>query len=196
MRKHILLLAIPILLLFSSCGLFKKVFIQKDSSYNKQTTEKSTVKDSTVKKTDKTVIVETEKANETKYTPETKIESEKKAGLTDLINGLTVLDTGLVTIQQSYDTLSKTLKTKVTLKPQAVNFQVDKTKTTYTDKTEETKTNTEEKNKTAIIAEEKHFKKEKEPAKMGIWLIIMLVIALIVGGLIYLWFKRKKKLLT
>lgn len=190
--KNLTLLIVS-LFLFSGCGLFKKVTSssEKDKFHSETSIQKQT--DSTVIKTDKTVIVETEKADTTKNAPAITIENSKPADLTSIVNGMKVVDSGLVTVFVQLDTLSGKITTKVHVKEQPVHFQVDKKKETFTDKKEDTKKASSEKQEAIVDTKHKAADRKEEPAKMGILAIVALIGACVLaaGALIYFKFIRK-----
>ena len=182
-----------LLLVLSGCGLFKKVTKTVNKSETSTRIETVTKVDSVVNKTDRSIIVETEKASETKQTPSADIEKRTQLiNLYDLVNGLVIIDTGLVTIKQKYDTLSRTLQTFVHIKPQSVTFDVNKTKTTYIDKSEHSSKISEAKKTIAIEDKRKAITKIKDPKTNIIIAVVSAFILLLIGIYLFLRYKASR----
>jgi len=112
-----------LLITLQSCGVFNSVF--KKSDKNKEKTEISYIKDSSVQNLDKSLIIIKEKAdsiikiNTSKFNNSIYLNNIK-----DIKNLL--LNNDLVEVKQNYDTLNKILKTDVVLKPREISIKVDK----------------------------------------------------------------------
>lgn len=175
----------------SGCGLFKKTTVDISKTHLADKSKSSQVVDSSYNRADKTVTVEHERADTIVKSKGIKVSSTKHIANDDLINGLMAIDSGLVQVHLQYDTLSKTLKTSVTVKPQDIPVFIDKSKTTYTDIAEAGNKKVEATQSHDVALDEKIKHKEKEPAKMGVWLIaVVLGVLAIIAGVI--WYFRKK----
>lgn len=132
MKRKINIFVIFALITLSSCGIFKSRTVDnvKRSEETKLHVDSSTVSKATTDDKSETVILE--KAKGTAYTAPQ--HTEVKSDLSSLLAGLkTVRDSGVFRIVQSYDSLSKSINTQISVKPQAVNYDVDKTTTTKND---------------------------------------------------------------
>lgn len=111
---------ITVAALLSSCGVFNKVFKHKTTSSSLEETSKSVAVTTKTEIIDNSVTEVTETLDSTVKTPEVKGSVATKVNLTDLKNGLTVIDDEFVNLQQIYDPVDSTLNTSYTLKPQNV----------------------------------------------------------------------------
>ena len=185
MRKIILLLAFLVSVAFSpGCGLFKKTSRIKDKELVSTKSETKTSEDVSVIERDKTVTVETEKAKGTVKTPEEKVTTDTDATLKDLAAGLTTVDSSLVSVKITLDTLTNKIKTEVTVKPRVIPYDIDKTKTTYADKTTETQQSKETHNKDATEAKIVRTEVKKEPQGLGWWWMAVVVVVIAVFFLV------------
>lgn len=146
---------VAITALLSSCSIFKKRSVNLNQSSFSQTSESVLKSDSTAKEIDKTIIIETERADTTAKTPEVKVNTSTDFNLLDLASGLVVMDNDFVSIKQTLDTNTNKIKTETVVKPQTLNLKFDRSKTTYNDKTKEVNTNLEKKNKASTEANNK-----------------------------------------
>lgn len=189
MKKNKLLILLLSTLFLSSCGTFTKVF--KNKNKVKENTEVIVNKETESKIEDKSKIVIEEKADTTAYTKPKKLEATNFINRLEDIKNLNILTNQFVDIKQSYDSLSKTLKTNVFIKPQAVDLKFNK-KTIIN---KDIKSN-------IIVKQDSIYKKQsvvknnekiKEP-KNTFWYIVLIIIGIIIIiGVAYLVKKYKSK---
>ena len=189
MKRNKFLVLLLSTLFLSSCGTFTKVF--KNKNKVKENTEVIVNKESESKVEDKSKIVIEEKADTTAYTKPKKLEATNFINRLEDIKNLNILTNQFVDIKQSYDSLSKTLKTNVFIKPQAVDLKFNK-KTIIN---KDIKSN-------IIVKQDSIYKKQsvvknnekiKEP-KNTFWYIVLIIISIIVIiGVAYLVKKYKSK---
>lgn len=199
--KNLILAAFLVLGLsvFSGCSIFKKRAVDVNKTSFSQNTEGSVKVDSTNKKTDKTVTIETESADTVVSVPGVKVststELSKENLLNSLVKGMTLVNNSAVIVKTQLDTLTGKLNTSADIKPRDVPVKINKTKATYNDKTEEAAVKKDEHNKTSIDQKSKTKSTVAEPKGLGwLWGIVIGVVAIITGGIIfYFWNKRPKK---
>lgn len=172
----------------SSCGLFKRS--TKNTLRESSSTSLKINKDSIGSIVDKTKIVIREKADTTVTTKKELVEAEAFFDMDSLVNGLTSISNDLVEVRQTLDTNTKKLKTVVTLKPRNIPFSFDKTTIINKDITQQSKVNE------VVLATDKKSSRKvsstKEPAKMGIWLIAVIVVFVIIAVAVYLYFRKRR----
>lgn len=177
-----------LIIFLSSCGLLKKrvVDMRKVSVDTSAHVDSSTV--SKTETIDKSETVVLEKAKGTVYTKP--IETTTKTDLQDLLSGLktVVQDSGLFKITQSYDSITKQIKTQVQVKPQAVDFDINKTTTTKNDIHQSTGVNTKLKKDQSTSYNEKTKHTTSTPNTIVISIVVVLII---LGILAYLFLKKK-----
>lgn len=189
MKRNKFLVLLLSTLFLSSCGTFTKVF--KNKNKTKENIEVLVNKETESKIEDKSKIVIEEKVDTTGYTKSRKLEAINPIGRLEDIKNLNVLTNQFVDIRQSYDSLSKSLKTYVFLKPQAVDLKFNKKTIIYKD----VKSN-------IVVKQDSIYKKDsviktaekiKEP-KNTFWYVVLIIIGVIVIiGVAYLVKKYKSK---
>lgn len=187
-KRNKLILGLLIVTSLSSCGVFKSVF--KSSKKTKENTEVTVNKEETSKIEDKSVTITKEKADTTIKTKPKSLEarSEPISNLEDIKN-LTVLSSDLVTVRQTYDTLSKKLITTADIHSQNIDFKFDR----ITTKTNDIKTESNKKQDSIYKHEVKNKEtiKQKEPKNI-FWLVILGVgVAATFFYFTYRYFKNK-----
>jgi len=185
MRKLIFIIAVTSL---SSCGIFKRT--SKDILKESSETKLEVKRDSLGIILDKSTIVIKESADSTVVTKKEVVTNEAFFNMDSLVNGLTSISNDLVEVKQTLDTNTKKLKTVVTIKPRSFNFHVDKTTTINKDVTQQSKVK-----EAVLVTEHKTSRKvavKKEPAKMGIWLVGLIVIVLALVGVVMFLVKKFK----
>ena len=165
------------------CGAFKKVFKSKVKS--KTETVHKSKKDSTGLTIDKSKTVIKEKADTSVTTKEKTVQQDTYLNMDSLVNGLTVIKNELVDVRLLFNPVTGILSAKAILKPETIDFRFDKETTIQNDinqqikvKEEKSDSNKQE-NKSNVV--------QKDPAKMGIWLIVFVLII----GSIYLLVRKK-----
>lgn len=189
MKRNKFLVLLLSTLFLSSCGTFTKVF--KNKNKTKENIEVLVNKETESKIEDKSKIVIEEKVDTTGYTKSRKLEAINPIGRLEDIKNLNVLTNQFVDIRQSYDSLSKSLKTYVFLKPQAVDLKFNKKTIIYKD----VKSN-------IVVKQDSIYKKDsiiktaekiKEP-KNTFWYVVLIITGIIVIiGVAYLVKKYKSK---
>lgn len=171
-----------LLLTLQSCEVFNKVL--KSSSKTKQSTEVDVSKEIDTEIEDRSVTTIKEKADSIIKTPEKKIESDTKINNLEDIRDLILLSDDLVEVKQTYDTLSKNLKTTAIVKPREIKFNLDRTTTKIND----IKTSTSLKQDSTAKSDTKikEATKQKEP-KNVFWVVVLGL-----GGLAVLYFVSKR----
>jgi len=190
--NSILLINLIMIFSLSGCGVFNKVF--KKSDKNKESIETIVNKENNIKIEDSSVIIIKDKIDTTVYTKPKTIESNVP-NITNLIDikDLLLLEDNLVTVRQTYDTLGKSLKTIVLLKPQEVKVILDRITTIKKniktiDKSKlDSSYNKDIVNKSTI--------KTKEPVNI-LWYVLGAIGVLGVGYYIFIKIKSYKNLIN
>lgn len=172
-----------ILISLQGCSVFNDVF--KSSKKNKSNTEVSVDKESITKIEDKSKTVIEEKVDTVVYTKPS-IKHVSTPGINNLsdISNLLILSNDLLEIRQTYDTLSKMLKTKIDFKPQSVNVVINKKTTIDNNISTEISAKTDSTYKNSNLNKEAI--KQKEP-KNVFWYVVLGL-----GGLAIVYFISKK----
>lgn len=119
---------LPLLIItisLQSCGLFNSVFRKTDK--NKEKTEVNISKNINTQVLDKSLITIKEKADTILKVDSSKFNNSIFLYELKDINNISVLNNDLVEVKQTYDTLTKELKTNVLIKPKNINVKFDKT---------------------------------------------------------------------
>lgn len=186
-KKGNIILMLLFITFLSSCGVFKSVF--RSSSKDKEKIESSTKIDESNIIEDKSVKVVKEYIDTT-FKIDYKQYEDNSEPINDLkdIKGLTVLSNDLVIVRQTYDTLSKRLKTTVDIKPQEHRFKYNKTTTTNNN----IKNNTTKKIDSTFKKEIKIKNSEvKREPKNIFWLVVLgLGVISIFSYFTYRYFKK------
>ena len=185
-----LLLFLSALLLLSGCGLFRKV--DKQSTKHKENTEsasKSTL-DSSYIKIDNSTTTERKILTEAVVTPGLIINASRKLNLSDLYKGVTILDSGLISISQSYDSISNTLSTHVNLKPGTMPAQVLNEKITSNNIKETGNKKVTNEDKKTAETEVRAKSIQKEPSGLGWWWLAIIGVFFIATVTIKKIYKR------
>jgi len=189
MKKFIILCSVT--LLMSGCGIFKTREVNKNKTSFSQASELRLKVDSTVQKTDKTIILETSKADSTITIPAKSVEKTTSYNWDGLIEGMKALDSNSVSVSVKLDTINKKITVRADVAPKDYHFNVDNRKETYTDKKENTTTNTDRQNKTSTEAKNKDTEIKTKPKGL-FWFWASIVAAVIViATLIYFLIKKK-----
>lgn len=170
-------------LLISGCGIFKKS--SRDILKENSETRIENKNDSVGIIVDKSKIVIKEKADTSILTKEEKTEATSILNMDSLVNGLTAISNDLVDVKMVLDTSTNKLTTTVTIKPRPITFHIDKTTTIDRDYTQKSKID-----KGVLVSEKKNIKKfsvKKEPNKIGVWLIGVVVA---IAGIVYYLLKK------
>jgi hypothetical protein len=129
MKKLKNILSKILILLFvitlNSCGIFQKVF--KSSNKNKDNVEIKINKEQIINSIDSSKITTTEVIDSNLVIKGNKYQSTNKLNDLTNIKNLLLINNDLISISQSYDSISKTLKTDVILKDQVHIIKVNKT---------------------------------------------------------------------
>lgn len=189
--NNIILISILCITL-SSCGVFTKVF--KNTNKNKESVEVNVNKKNNTETQDNSIVIIKEKIDTITYTKSKVIESNISniVNLKD-IKDLIVLKDNLVEVKQTYDTLSKSLKTIVFLKSQEVKIVLDKITTIKKDIKVIDKSKIDSSYNKDII--NKSFIKTKEPVNI-LWYILGVIGILGVGYYIFNKIKSYKNLIN
>ena len=189
--NNIILISILCITL-SSCGVFTKVF--KNTNKNKESVEVNVNKKNNTETQDNSIVIIKEKIDTITYTKPKVIESNISniVNLKD-IKDLVVLKDNLVEVKQTYDTLSKSLKTIVFLKSQEVRVVLDKITTIKKDIKVIDKSKVDSSYNKDII--NKSFIKTKEPVNI-LWYILGVIGILGVGYYIFNKIKSYKNLIN
>lgn len=189
MKRNKFLVLLLSTLFLSSCGTFTKVF--KNKNKTKENIEVLVNKETESNIEDKSKIVIEEIVDTVAYTKPKELDAINFINKLEDIKNITILTNQFIDVKQSYDSLSKSLKTNIFIKPQAVNLKVNK-KTTI-DK--DVKSN-------IVVKQDSTYKKDsivkssekiKEP-KNTFWYVILIIAGIIVIiGIAYLVKKYKSK---
>jgi len=173
----------------SSCGVFNRVSKGKILAKVKDRTEISTESKVDVQVTDKTITTITESATAEVETPRTEGKGSVKVdNLSEIAEGLTLLDDEFLTLTQIYDKKDSVLTTAYIIKPQKVDVPTERKTVIQSDivtastKLEQavTKVNTNTVNREAIVE-----RKPDYTVVIGIGVIVLVV-------LLFLWLKFKR----
>lgn len=184
--KKLLLLLVFVYMAYG-CSIFKQREVTKSQSQSSTKTDVKIKSDSTAKVIEKTVITEIEKVDTVAKTKPVKAESETEFDLQKLINGLTTIDSGLVTVKLTLDTATNKLKTVVDVKPQDVKVTVQKTRETKRDVTTSTSTSLQKDSAVATEAKQSNKGTIAKPKGLGwLWGIAVAGFIILAGLIIYL----------
>ncbi|TDO21874.1 hypothetical protein [Pedobacter duraquae] len=174
MRRVILLFAA--VTMFSSCGIFSKVFKHKTSESILEESNYSEKKDSAVFNSDRSKIVITETLDTTITTPERKGAVKAKLDLAALQLGLQIYDDEFITLNQIYNPVDSTLKTSYTIKP--ANVLVPKTRRTEIDNDKKSSAKIGSENKGSAKTEQKKADVivERKPDYTVVIIVVVLVL--------------------
>ena len=173
----------------SSCGVFNRVSKEKSLAKVKDRTEISTESKADVQVTDKTITTITESAIAEATTPRTEGKGSVKVdNLSDIADGLTLLDDEFLTLTQIYDKKDSVLTTSYIIKPRIITIPIERKTVIQSDivtastKVEQavTKVNTNTVNRDAIVE-----RKPDYTVVIGIGVIVLVV-------LLFLWLKFKR----
>ncbi len=182
MRRFILLALVAIAC--SSCGTFRKVFKAKESHSVK--VEQSSVSSASGTSVDKSITTITERIDTTITTPGREVIGQVPFNMDSLVNGMTAIKNELIDVRLHLNPITGILSAVANIKPVATHVHLDKTTVKQNDIVEQSNNQTT----TDLKAEVKDSASttNKEPAKMGIWLISFLIVVA-VGGFLF-WRKR------
>lgn len=161
---------ILILIIFSisGCGVFNRVFKSSDKKKEDTEVKVNTSKNDVI--VDKTTTKISEKVKTNINISGEQLESKTTLNNLSDLNGLVVLTSDLVTVRQSYDTLSKKLNTIVNLHPRVIPVDVEKTTIINNDITKKSNSKVDSTfNKTTVTKQQV---KTKEP-KNVIWYVVL-----------------------
>lgn len=187
MKKLISILTLTALL--SSCGLFKDRSVHNVVKHVDSIVKVDSAVAAKKHVVDRSETVVVEKAKGTAYTkPES---TEFKSDLGPLLSGLQVVkDSGLFKIVQSYDSLTKQINTSVSVRKQAVDFDIDKTTTTKSDIKSSDESSLKY-SKDADIKTNDTLKDTKSVSKVsGTW--VMIIAFLVLGFVLFFGIKKVK----
>lgn len=171
----------------SSCGLFKKVTRTVDKEQTK--TEQTVTNDSVGVTRDKSTTTIKERVDTTISTPERTVITEQVVNMDSLIQAVTNIKNDLFTVKLDYNKATGILRTTTTLLPQRISVKMDRVTTKQNDIT--TKSQVNQKATLNTTTKKKAVVKEKEPAKMGIWLVALIVGIGAIGASIWYWLKKR-----
>lgn len=181
------LIIILICLTLGSCSIFKRT--TKNKEVEQVSSHEKINSDSTGTIVDKTKTVIKETADTVIKTPEKSSTTETKINIDSLINGITAIKNDLFVVKLDYNPVTKILTTKATALPRLIPVKFNRETTINKDVTQTSAT------KDAIVRDEKKkvvkVNKVKEPAKMGIWLIAVIVGICLVIGSVWYWLKKR-----
>lgn len=180
MKKIKFLILIMLTFTLASCGIFNKV--SKESEKKKESTEVKVNTDEKTKTEDKSKIVVSEKADTTITTKPKNIEVNTPINDLKDIKDLTIFKDNLISIKQNYDSLSKTLQTKLDILPDSLRIKINRL--TRIDK--DVIINNEISKDSTVKSEikEKSTTKHKEP-KNVFWYVILVIGVVGVGYFIF-----------
>jgi beta-lactamase regulating signal transducer with metallopeptidase domain len=196
-KTKLLLLAafmVAITALLPACSIFRKRSTDVNKSSFSQTSESKEKKDSSVTKTDKSIIKEKEVIETSTESPAVNIKKENEGiSLADLAKGVRAIDSGVYAVKVTYDSATKKLTTEVNKKPEKTNTKKTTEREIYNNKSEATNTNSQKQNKDATEVNNKSKATIAEPKGLAwLWgIIIGVVVVIMIGLLIY--FKKFKK---
>lgn len=124
MRNYINLSLITIMLLFSGCGMFWKVF--KSKEYSKLETKSEIRKDSTGLIIDKSVTTIKEKLDTVITVPGKTVRQDTYLTMDSLVNGMTAVKNDLLDVRLILNPVTGILSTVAFIKPQKVPVRIDK----------------------------------------------------------------------
>lgn len=124
MRNYINLSLITVTLLFSGCGMFRKVFKYKE--YSKLETKSEIRKDSTGLIIDKSVTTIKEKLDTVITVPGQTIRQDTYLNMDSLVNGMTAVKNDLLDVRLVLNPITGILSTVAFIKPQNVPVKIDK----------------------------------------------------------------------
>lgn len=121
-----------LLLTLSSCGLFRSRVVEKSRKKTETAVHVDSSQATNVSTADKSETVILEKAKGVAFTSAS--ETTVKSDLSSLLSGLkTVRDSGIFRVIQGYDSLKRQINTQIQVRPQSVQYDVDKTTTIKND---------------------------------------------------------------
>lgn len=112
------------MLLFSGCGMFRKVF--KSKEYSKLETKSEIRKDSTGLIIDKSVTTIKEKLDTVITVPGQIVRQDTYLNMDSLINGMTAVQNDLIDVQLKLNPITGILSSVAFIKPQKVPIKIDK----------------------------------------------------------------------
>ena len=167
-KVNIRILILLFLISLQSCGVFKSVFKQSDKDKKSIEMNVSKETDSTIEDKTKTII--TEKAKIVVDVPSKQIETNTPVLDLLAIQNLILVRDNLVEVRQTYDTLSKNLKTTVYLKSFKIPINIDKTTIINNDIVTNSKSKLDSNSKSNTIIKQKI---EKQKPINAIWFVVL-----------------------
>ncbi|TDQ12153.1 hypothetical protein [Pedobacter metabolipauper] len=165
-----------IMIILSGCGTFRKVF--KTKELKKVESSTTLKKDSTGLTIDKTKITTVEKIDTAVVVPEKTVTQDTYLNMDSIVNGIMAIKSDLVDVKLMLDPVTGILTTKATVHPNKIPFKFDRTTTVLNDITQQSSSNSNQKEEKTSL--EKNSTVQKEPAKMGVWLVAFFVVVLAV----------------
>lgn len=185
MTRAILLLGIC--LVMSGCGAFRKVSKLKQSHLVQVTQEHR--KDSTGVKVDRSVTTTTERIDTTVTTPAHTIAQETPMNMDSLVNGMTAIKNDLIDVRLHLNPITGILSAVATVKARAIPVKLDRVTTKQNDITSQS--SKQESILTRVKTEDERKTVDKEPMKIPVWLIIIMVVISVIGAALFWRNKRR-----
>lgn len=186
MRRAILLMAICLAL--SGCGAFRKVFKLKESHKVEIIQERRT--DSVGVTVDRSTITTVERIDTVVNTPARTVSQESVLNMDSLINGMTAIKNDLIDVSLHLNPITGMLNAVATIKAQAIPVRFDRVTTKKNDITQSSRKQEAVLSSTRVEDEKKEV--TREPIKIPIWLIILIIVISVIGGLLFWWKKGRQ----